>query len=67
MPLNVLGGISTIATDYSPMWDLNIGQWTQKAIYNGYRFRMLDEFTILGFVEKGWIIGPMGSHLAHLV
>ena len=61
MPLNVLGGIPTIATDYSPIWDLNIGQWTQKAIDNGYRSRMLDEFTILGFVEKGWITGPMGS------
>lgn len=61
MPLNVLGGIPTIATDYSPIWDLNIGHWTQKAIDNGYRSRMLDEFTILGFVEKGWITGPMGS------
>jgi hypothetical protein len=61
MPLNVLGGIPTIATDYSPIWDLNIGQWTQKAIDNGYRSRMLDEFTILGFVQKGWITGPMGS------
>jgi hypothetical protein len=61
MPLNVLGGIPTIATDYSPIWDVNIGQWTQKAIDNGYRSRMLDEFTILGFVEKGWITGPMGS------
>lgn len=61
MPLNVVGGIPTIATDYSPIWDLNVGQWTQKAIDNGYRSRMLDEFTILGFVEKGWITGPMGS------
>jgi hypothetical protein len=61
MPLNVLGGIPTIATDYSPIWDVNIGQWTQKAMDNGYRSRMLDEFTILGFVEKGWITGPMGS------
>jgi hypothetical protein len=60
-PLNVLGGIPTIATDYSPMWDLNIGQWTQKAIDNGYRSRMIEEFQILGFVEKGWITGPSGS------
>ena len=65
MPLNILGGIPTVATDYSPLWDLNIGQWTQKAIDNGYRSRMLDEFTILGFVEKGWLTGlgggPFGS------
>ena len=61
MPLNVLGGIPTIATDYSPMWDLNIGQWTQKAIDNGYRSRLIEEFQILGFVEKGWITGPSGA------
>lgn len=60
-PLNILGGIPTVATDYSPLWDLNIGQWTQKAIDNGYRSRMLDEFTILGFVEKGWLTGLGGS------
>ena len=25
-PLNVLGGIPTIATDYSPLWDMNLGR-----------------------------------------
>ena len=60
-PLNILGGIPTIATDYSPIWDLNIGQWTQKAIDNGYRSRLIEEFQILGFVEKGWITGPGGA------
>ncbi|MDQ6723993.1 MAG: hypothetical protein M3Z01_07000, partial [Thermoproteota archaeon] len=53
--------IPTVGLDYSPIWDLNLGQWTQKAIDNGYRSKMLDEFTILGFAEKGWITGPMGS------
>ena len=62
-PLNILGGIPTIATDYSPIWDLNIGQWTQKAIDNGYRSRLIEEFQILRFVEKGWITGPGGSHM----
>ncbi len=60
-PLNVLGGIPTIATDYSPLWDLNLGVWTQEAIDNGYRSRLIDEFTILGFVEEGWITGPVGA------
>jgi hypothetical protein len=60
-PLNILGGIPTIATDYSPLWDLNIGQWTQKAIDNGYRSRLIEEFQILGFVEKGWVTGPGGA------
>ncbi len=29
-PLNVLGGIPTVATDYSPIWDLNPAVWTQR-------------------------------------
>lgn len=60
-PLNVLGGIPTIATDYSPMWDVNIGEWTPKAIEKGYRSRMTEEFAILGMVERGWITGPGGA------
>jgi hypothetical protein len=60
-PLNVLGGIPTIATDYSPLWDLNLGVWTQEAIDNGYRSRLTEEFAILGFAEQGWITGPGGA------
>ena len=60
-PLNVLGGIPTIATDYSPLWDLNLGEWTQEAIDRGVPSRLTEEFQILGFVEDGWITGPGGS------
>ncbi|MBX2882182.1 MAG: hypothetical protein KTR32_19700 [Granulosicoccus sp.] len=60
-PLNVLGGIPTVATDYSPLWDMNVGEWTQLAIDRGYRSRMTEEFQILGFVERGFITGPGGS------
>jgi hypothetical protein len=60
-PLNVLGGIPTIATDYSPLWDINLGQWTQQAIDNGFRARVTEEFQILGLVEDGWIAGPEGG------
>jgi hypothetical protein len=60
-PLNVLGGIPTVATDYSPMWDINPAVWTQKAIELGYRSRMTEEFAILGMVEKGWITGLDGK------
>jgi hypothetical protein len=60
-PLNVLGGIPTIATDYSPLWDINAGVWTQEAIDNGYRSRLTEEFAILGFVEQGWITGLGGG------
>jgi hypothetical protein len=60
-PLNVLGGIPTIATDYSPLWDVNVGEWTQAAIDAGYRSRLTQEFQILGFVVEGWITGPGGK------
>lgn len=60
-PLNIFGGIPTIATDYSPMWDLNLGEWTQEAVQSGYRSRLTEEFQILGFVQRGWITGPGGK------
>ena len=60
-PLNVLGGIPTVATDYSPLWDVNLGEWTQAAIAKGYRSRLTEEFQVLGFVAKGWITGPGGA------
>ncbi len=60
-PLNVLGGIPTVATDYSPLWDANLGEWTQEAIDKGYRARVTEEFQILGLVEQGWITGPGGN------
>ena len=60
-PLNVLGGIPTIATDYSPLWDVNVGEWTQEALENHYDSRLIEEFQFLGFVERGFITGPNGS------
>ena len=60
-PLNVLGGIPTVATDYSPLWDLNLGFWTDEAIQNGYTARETEEFRILGLVEQGWVTGPGGT------
>ena len=60
-PLNVLGGIPTVATDYSPLWDLNLGEWTQEAIDSGYVSRLTEEFQILGLVERGFITGPGGA------
>ncbi len=60
-PLNVLGGIPTIATDYSPLWDLNTGEWTAHAVTNKYRSRVREEFQILGYVRSGWLTGPGGK------
>jgi len=43
------------------IWDMNLGEWTQEAIDNGYRSRLIEEFQILGFVEQGWVTGPGGD------
>ena len=51
-PLNVFGGVPTVALDYSPLWDMNVGVWTDEAIQNDYRSRMIDEFQFLGFVQR---------------
>lgn len=60
-PLNVLGGIPTVATDYSPLWDANVGVWTEEAIRKDWRSRVIDEFQILALVEAGAITGPDGG------
>lgn len=60
-PFNVLGGIPTLALDYSPLWDVNVSEWTQEAIVNGFRSRLTDEFQILTFVQNGFITGPLGA------
>jgi hypothetical protein len=60
-PLNVLGGIPTIATDYSPLWDMNLGEWTADAIAKKYRSRLNEEFQILGMAQRGFITGPGGA------
>ncbi|MDQ3067757.1 MAG: hypothetical protein M3R12_11515 [Actinomycetota bacterium] len=60
-PLNIIGGIPTLALDYSPMWDLNLGFWTPNAVRRGYRSRLIDEFQLLGFVRDGHITGMGGK------
>jgi hypothetical protein len=60
-PLNVFGGIPTVANDYSPLWDANIYSWTREAIDRGYRSRNFEEFRILGLAVQGHITGPNGS------
>jgi len=60
-PLNVFGGVPTIALDYSPLWDMNLGEWTQEAIDDDYRSRMSDEFQVLGMANGGYITGPDGA------
>ncbi|MGC2548131.1 MAG: hypothetical protein WA426_19980, partial [Silvibacterium sp.] len=61
-PNNVLGGIPTIALDYSPAWDAQLYSWTDDAIDKGFRGQLKDEFTILTLVQDGLLTGfPAGA------
>ena len=60
-PNNTLGGIPTIALDYSPAWDANLYEWTPDAISSGYRGQLREEFNILTFVQDGLLTGPGGA------
>ena len=60
-PNNTFGGIPTIATDYSPVWDANIYEWTDEAIEKGYRGLLTEEFHILKLARDGLITGPNGA------
>jgi hypothetical protein len=57
-PNNVLGGIPTVTTEYSPAWDAQLFEWTQDAISRGYRGQVREEFQILTFVQDGLITRP---------
>jgi hypothetical protein len=63
-PNNTLGGIPTIALDYSPAWDANLYEWTPEAISSGYRGQLREEFNILTFVQDGLLTGPGGAKFA---
>ena len=64
-PNNTLGGIPTLALDYSPAWDANLYTWTQDAINEGYRSDLRAEFNVLNLVQSGYLTGlggqPFGS------
>jgi hypothetical protein len=65
-PNNTLGGIPTLALDYSPAWDANLYTWTQDAIDHGYRGQLREEFNVLTFVQDKLLTGasmtkPFGS------
>jgi hypothetical protein len=61
-PNNVLGGIPTLALDYSPAWDAQLYTWTDDAINRGFRGQLREEFQILTFAQDGLITGfPAGT------
>lgn len=60
-PNNTFGGIPTVATDYSPMWNGQLYEWTPESISKGYRQQLREEFQILTYVDDGLLTGPNGA------
>ncbi len=60
-PNNTFGGIPTVATDYSPMWNGQLYEWTADAVSKGYRQQLREEFQILTYVQDGLLTGPNGA------
>ena len=60
-PNNTVGGIPTIALDYSPAWDANLFEWTKDAIDHGFRGQLREEFQILTYVQDKLLTGPGGK------
>lgn len=66
--LSVFGDIPTLSDSrlsdaYSPLWDAQLSQWTQKAIDQGLNARQLDETTILNLAatRPDLLTGPAGA------
>src|SRR6266849_4018503 len=65
---NVFGDFPTLrdprhADAYSPLWDAQLGQWTQKAIDEGFNRRQIDEVVIfnLAATRPDLLTGPGGA------
>ena len=66
--LNVFGDFPTLADPrhanaYSPLWDAQLGQWSAKAIKEGYDTRQIDENTVfnLAATRPDLLTGPNGA------
>ena len=66
--LNVFGDFPTLADPrhaqaYSPLWDAQLGQWTQKAIDEGLNTRQIDENVVfnLAATRPDLLTGPGGA------
>jgi len=57
-PLNVVGAVPTLGRGYSPLWSVNLGQWTANAISGQRRVRVTDLSKAMELARRGLITGP---------
>ncbi len=60
-PLNVVEAIPSNNTGYSPLWNLNVGVWSNMAIQSGRRSKLTSESEFLSAAMSGDLTGPGGG------
>jgi hypothetical protein len=66
---NVLGSFPTLTDKrlrelYTPLWDLNIGEWSADVVARGVNFAQTDANTIRQLAVRGFITNPGGAKLS---
>jgi hypothetical protein len=66
---NVLGSFPTLSDKrlrelYTPLWDLNIGEWSADVVAKGENFAQTDANTIRQLAARGFITNPGGAKLS---
>jgi hypothetical protein len=63
-PLNVLDGLPSMTSGYSPLWDLNLGVWSDQAINHGDRVRLTSALSFGNASAAGLLTSPAGGPVA---
>jgi hypothetical protein len=59
--LDILAHFKEISAGYSPMWDVQLGEWTKEAIENNQRKLITDGNDITAKSEAGLLVSPVGG------
>jgi hypothetical protein len=68
--LDILANFKEISAGYSPMWDVQLAEWTKEAVENNQRKLITDGNDIVAKSEAGLLVSPVGGPVkttGHLV
>lgn len=66
---NILGSFTTLTDKaerelYTPLWDLNVAQWSDSVVAKGTNYAQTDASTIQQLASRGFITNPDGTQLS---
>ena len=68
--LDILARFTELSAGYSPMWDVQLAEWTKEAVENNQRKLITDGNDIAAKSEAGLLVSPVGGRvktIGHLV